>query len=100
MSGYITLPGTGTLQAFDPAESCMTFSMGSGGVILTFKPDGSIVRGPGLSDDEATVAFVDCLEKYMAGFIGALRQRAESAERDLAALKAATDYAEGRIGRT
>ena len=68
--------------------SSISFSA-NGGVVLTIRPDGRIERGPGLSDDEATVAFVDCLSKYVPCFVAALRQRAENAERELAALKGA-----------
>ena len=77
----LTMGQACVLQAFDPATACMTFGMPTG-VILTFKPDGSIVRGPGLSDDEATVdvaagdaEVIKAFARFdVAGFFGDVRE--------------------------
>lgn len=63
----------------NPERQSITFHAG-GHPILTMKPDGSIELGEGLSTDEATRAFCDCLANYLPGFLSALRQRLQRAE--------------------
>ena len=65
-----------------PPSGNITFSVESG-VVLTIKSDGSIVKGDGLSDDEASLAFFECLSRGVPCWIKALRDRAETAEQAL-----------------
>lgn len=74
--------GALSLRLPDPSQGSISFSVGSG-TILTMTPDGKIERGPGLSDDEATAAFLECLSQHCPTFLMELRQRTERAEADL-----------------
>lgn len=56
--------------------------------VLRIRADGGLVRGEGLSNDEASAAFYECLSTLLPCWITALRQRAEHAEAELAALRA------------
>jgi hypothetical protein len=70
-------------------EACTTFISANCGPILIIKADGRLVRGDGFrTDDEASVAFFDCLAQHLPTYLAALRERAETAERKLAELTA------------
>lgn len=64
------------------------FQPADGRTVLTITEDGRLVPGEGLSNDEASRAFLDVLSTCVASFLSELRQRAEKAEAELARLKA------------
>lgn len=70
-------------RLYDSIDAAISFYANQQ-IILTIHPDGRLERGAGFAtDDEASVAFFDCLSSYCLGFIAELRQRANEAERQL-----------------
>lgn len=63
------------------------FSMAGIGVVMVIHTDGRLERGPGLSDDEVSVAVFDCLSQSLPSWMSNLRERAEKAEAALLAVK-------------
>lgn len=84
---HIPPSSTAMFSVADPSQVSITFSAANG-PILTITPEGRLERGTGMSDDEASVRFFDVLSKSLPCWIMELRQRAEKAEAELAALKA------------
>lgn len=78
----------GDIQIYDQTKASIMFSVAKG-TVLTITPDGKLVRGDAFaSDDEASVAFMECISKSLPCFISELRARAERAEAELEKLKA------------
>lgn len=61
----------------------------NGEVVFALKPDGTIEKGPAYrSDDQASVAFLDCLARFAPNFIADLRNRIVELEQENERLKA------------
>ena len=71
-----------------PGTGALIFCTRSGGEILRIEGDGRLVRGKDFrTDDQVSMALFDCMAATLPGFLSALRQRAENAERELADLR-------------
>lgn len=72
----------------DQSQNSITISVAKGAVLI-LKPDGTLERGEAFaSEDVASVQIFDILSRAMPSWMSALRERAEKAEAELAALKA------------
>lgn len=65
------------------------FSVAPNRTVLTIHSDGRLEKGEAFaSDDEGSKEIFDILSRYFPTYLAQLRQRAERAEAELAALKA------------
>jgi hypothetical protein len=59
----------------------------NGKPILIVHIDGRLEKGAGLSDDEASQAFIDLLSRQIPGYVASLRERTEKAEAEAERLR-------------
>lgn len=86
---YGTLSSVGPYaSALLPNEPGPISFHANGEMLFMLKPDGTIERGPAYrSDDQASVAFLDCLAGFAPSFIAGLRNRIVELEQENARLK-------------